>query len=601
MAKYETIWTQKVIRANYDEIGRYFGISPLTARLLANRNLRSVEDMTSYLHGTLAALPDPYLMEDMDKGTDILAEKIREGKKIRIISDYDADGVTSNYILYKGLLRCGARVDYRIPDRIEDGYGMNIRMIEEAKHAGIDTIITCDNGISAIDQIEEGNRLGMTIVVTDHHEPDFEEIEEAGEVKKNYLLPRAAAVIDPVREDCHYPESKICGAVVAWNFIMVLYEKMGIPREEALDFTEMAALGTHCDVMPLRGINRIIVKEGLVRMENTANTGLRALIRCCDIKPPFTAFHLGFVIGPCINAAGRLDTAKMALELLLCEDEKRCMTIAGELSKLNQERQKLTRQEIAKAEEYIEENDLEKDRVLVIYLKDCHESIAGIVAGKIRERYNKPTYVVARAKDCLKGSGRSIDEYNMFEEMKKVSDLLLGFGGHTGAAGFSLTEDNFNVFRKKLNEVCTLNDQDLAKKVLIDMEVPVSRFSAQLIREFGVLEPCGRENRSPLFGQRRFHIRKMDVRGIKRNVISLMLEDPEGGRITGVIFNRTDEFLEDLIDSYGENIVGKLENGEDNPVILKAAFTPRINEWMGREYVELTIKEYCFQTENVIP
>lgn len=425
-------WFISAKKADFNGIARHFGISPVLARLMRNRNLTTEEEMRKYLYGSLEDLYEPSLLKDAEKGVQVIKEKIMAGKKIRIISDYDVDGVSSNYILYRGLARCGAQVDYRIPDRVADGYGINEHLIDQAYEDGVDTVITCDNGIAAAEQISYGNGLGMTFVVTDHHDVPF--VEKDG--VRTEQIPEAAAVINPKQEDCAYPFKNICGAVVVYKFIELLYDAFGIGRREAQEFLEIAAMATVCDVMILQDENRILVKEGLRRMNETKIRGLRALIDANHLEDKkITAYHLGFILGPCINASGRLKTAKKALDLLLCTEESACRAMAEELLELNSERKEMTRKGEEEAHRYLEETGQIQDKVLVIFLPDCHESIAGIIAGRIRECYNKPVFVITRTREGLKGSGRSIETYHMYNEMVKVKDCFTKFGGHPMAAG----------------------------------------------------------------------------------------------------------------------------------------------------------------------
>ena len=470
-------WFVASKRADFNKIGEVFHISPVTARLMRNRDLTTIEEMQRYLYGSLSDLYDPHLLKDADKGAEIIKEKIEAGKKIRIISDYDVDGVSSNYILYQGLKRCGADVDYKIPDRVEDGYGINEHLIEQAAEDGIDTIITCDNGIAASAQIAYGNSLGLTIVVTDHHDIPFQK--ENDEI--TYLLPPAAAVINPKQKDCSYPFKSICGAVVVYKFIQVLYDLFQIDQKESEAFLEIAAMATVCDVMPLFDENRILVREGLRRIRQTEIVGLQALIEANHLEDKkLSSYHFGFILGPCINASGRLTSAKEALELLLCKDKEICRQKAEALTALNAERKEMTADGVKAAKAYLESTGHAKDKVLVVYLPDCHESLAGLVAGRVRENYYRPVFVLTDSEDGVKGSGRSIESYSMYEELTGCGDLLTKFGGHPMAAGLSLDKENVEKFKRRLNDQCTLSEEELTEKESTadeDMRAKLKRFS----------------------------------------------------------------------------------------------------------------------------
>ena len=518
-------WMVYAKKADFQEIGRKFGIDPVIARLIRNRDVDGDEAIQSYLHGTLEELPSPWFMKDMDKAVEILRMKIAENKKIRIIGDYDIDGVTATCILLKGLKRLGAQADTCIPDRIKDGYGLHEQLIDQAAEDGIDTIVTCDNGIAAAGEIADARRRGMTVVLTDHHDVPFRDSENGRE----WIIPCADAVINPKQQDCAYPNKNICGAVVAWKLIWALYEKAGIDKSEILDFTELAAIATVGDVMDLQGENRIIVKHGLRRLSETTRPGLQALIRVNNLEgAEITAYHVGFVLGPCINASGRLDTATRALALLCTEDRQKAAKLAGDLYDLNQSRKAMTEQGKEQAINEIETESINKDRVLVVYLPECHESLAGIIAGRIRELYHKPVFVLTKAENGVKGSGRSIEAYSMYEELVKCRDLLIQFGGHPMAAGLSMAEENIERFRKKLNENCTLSEHDLMPKVMIDVPMPISYLTETLTEELKVLEPFGKGNTKPLFAQKNLRVSKLRIFGKNRNVAKMTLTDADG-------------------------------------------------------------------------
>lgn len=567
-------WVLTAKRADFAGIGHKFGIDQVTARLIRNRDVIQEEDIRKYLYGNLEDLPSPWLLKDMEKAVGILEGKIREGAKIRIIGDYDIDGVTSTFILLKGLTRVGAKVDTYIPDRVADGYGIREHLIHKAAQDGIDTIVTCDNGIAAAKEIESAKEKGMTVVITDHHEIPYRDTEKGRE----YILPPADAVINPRQPDCPYPNKKLCGAVVAFKMISALYDRMGIPEKELEDYLELAAIATVGDVMDLQGENRILVKEGLKRLPHTKNKGLRALIEANGLEGgKISAYHVGFVLGPCINASGRLDTASRSLALLKTESMDEAAKLAGDLTALNESRKALTEKGKNEAIELVETTALKEDRVLVIFLPDCHESLAGIIAGRIREKYNKPAFVLTRGETCVKGSGRSIEGYSMYEELVKCADLMVQFGGHPMAAGLSLEEKNVDVLRRRLNENCTLTEEDLRPKVVIDVPMPVSYITKKLIGEISLLEPFGKGNTKPLFAQKNLRVLECRVFGKNRNVAKFRLMDESGAGIDGVYFGEAEEFA-----SY---VRGKER--------ISVTYYPEINRYMGRESIQAVVQNYC--------
>ena len=528
-------------KADFQKIGSEFGIDPVIARLIRNRDIQDMKDIRSYLYGTLAEIPSPWKMKDMERAVQILQKKITQKKKIRIIGDYDIDGVTATCILLKGLKRLNANVDTYIPDRVKDGYGMHEQLIDKALEDGIDTILTCDNGIAAAAEIEYAKKEGLTVIVTDHHDIPFRDTEDG----RIWIIPKADAVVNPKQNDCLYPNKNICGAVVAWKLIWALYERLGIDSDEIWDFLELAAIATVGDVMDLQGENRIIVKEGLKKLSSTSFEGLKALIRVNNLEgAEITAYHVGFVIGPCINASGRLDTAARSLELLLADNMEDAMKLADDLYDLNQSRKAMTEQGKEQAIQSIEENNLGKDRVLVVYLPDCHESLAGIIAGRIREAYNKPVFVLTKGADGVKGSGRSIEAYSMYEELVKCSDLLTQFGGHPMAAGLSMEEKNVELFRRRLNDNCTLTEQDLIPKIMIDVPMPISYLSKKLTEQLKVLEPFGKGNSKPLFAQKNLRAVGIRVFGRNRNVAKMLLIDENGIKMDAVYFGEAQEFVD---------------------------------------------------------
>lgn len=582
-------WYVAAKRADFSQISRKFGIDQVTARIIRNRGVVGDEAIGEYLHGTPDRLYPASLLGGCREAAVLLKKKIEEKKKIRIIGDYDIDGVNATYILYRGLQRLGAAVDFEIPDRMKDGYGLNIQLVETASREGADTILTCDNGITAIEQTAYAKSLGMTVIITDHHEPLFEETD--GERRWN--LPEADVLIDPKLPDSGYPFPKLCGASVAWKLIQMLYEVCGVPKEWGDGFLPFAAIATVGDVMDLQGENRIIVKWGLRALEQTDNPGLRALIRETGLEhSPISAYHIGFVLGPCINASGRLDTAKRSLRLLLAEDPKEAETLASELKQLNEERKDLTAKGVEAAVEMIEHSDLKKDRVLVVYLPDCHESIAGIVAGRIRERYYKPVFVLTDGEACVKGSGRSIETYSMFEEMVKCQDLFLKFGGHPMAAGLSLEKERVPEFRRRINEQCQLTGEDLTERVVIDVPMPIDYISEKLIRELSVLEPFGKGNEKPLFAEKDLEIETMALLGKNRNVLKMTVCNSRGTSMEAMYFGDVEKFQAYVAGKYGRTELEKLFQGRQNQVRLSFTYYPVVHEFRDRKTLQIVIQNY---------
>lgn len=585
-------------KADFSGIAGRFGISPVTARIIRNRDVVGDEAIRRYLTGTPKDLYDPHLLKGADQAAALLLEKIRAGKRIRIVGDYDIDGVCSTYLLYQGISRCGGQVDHQIPERIKDGFGINESIIEKAKADGIDTIITCDNGIAALEQIAWAKALGMTVIVTDHHEVVRD---EAGVQK----LPPADVVVNPKQDGCGYPFRQICGGVVAYKLVQVLYERCGIPKAEWEGMLEFAAIATVGDVMPLQDENRILVRWGLRQMPQTRSLGLRALVEACglDIRE-LTAYHIGFVVGPCLNASGRLQTAKLALELLLCGDADQAAEMAARLTELNEERKSMTQEGVELALAQVEERYAD-DSILVIYLPDCHESLAGIIAGRVREAWNKPALVLTRAAETaetgtnaaetggnaagagadsrafapeplVKGSARSIEAYHMYQGLCGVQDLLLKFGGHPMAAGFTLREADVEEFRRRLNAQADLKPEDFIPKVWIDVAMPISYISEALVQELKQLEPFGQGNEKPQFAQKGLTIRSARVLGKNRNAVKLALLSPEGLCMDGMLFTEGDRFLEEM----------------EGHRTIDVVYYPDINEYNGRRSLQIVIREY---------
>lgn len=564
-------------KADFNGIAEKYQISPIIARLMRNRDVIGDEAIDFYLNGTVEDLYDGLLMKDMDRAVDILKEKIEEGKKIRVIGDYDIDGVNATYILQQGLAGLGADVDTDIPDRIKDGYGLNQMLIDRALEDDVDTIITCDNGIAAMSEIAYGKENGMTIVVTDHHEVPY--LEENGE--KKYLLPPADAVVDPHRADCEYPFKGLCGAAVAYKLVEVLYRVSGKSEQEVEHLQESlmenVAIATIGDVMDLVGENRVFVKKGLELLKTTKNEGLHALMQCTGVDTSnLNTYHIGFVIGPCINAGGRLDTAKRALELLNASNWREAVTLAADLKELNDSRKEMTEEGVEEAVRQIESSSWKDDQVLVVYLPECHESIAGIIAGRIKERYYRPTFVLTRGETGVKGSGRSIEAYDMFAEMSRCRELFTKFGGHKLAAGLSLEEEKVEVFRKRINELADLTEEDLQMKVSIDMRLPFPYINEELIHELKILEPFGKGNGKPLFAESKLRVIQPRIFGKNQNVLKCRLEDQQGNQMEAVYFGEVEDCLRQM----------------EKKQIMSFTYYPSINEYMGRRTIQLTIVNY---------
>ena len=574
--------------ADFAGIAKRFGISPVTARLIRNRGVMGDEAIARYLKGGIGELYDPHLLLDSDRLTDILVQKISEQKKIRVIGDYDIDGVMSTYILYKGITRCGGSVDFQIPDRMKDGYGINDHLIEQADEAGIDTILTCDNGIAAIGEIAHAKSLGMTVLVTDHHEIPY--TEERGE--RHYKRSEADAIVNPKQMECTYPYKNLCGAAVAWKVIQILYEKCDIAVEESYDFLENVAFATVGDVMDLTDENRILVREGLKRIHTTMNPGMRALILQNKLEPEqISSYHFGFVLGPCINASGRLETAKIALNLFLQEDVKKASEIAAELVDLNAQRKDMTAEGVELAMQQVEEGNT-GEKVLVVYLPDVHESLAGIIAGRIREACHKPTFVLTKSEDGVKGSGRSIEAYSMYEELCKCQELFTKFGGHPMAAGLSLPEANVEIFREKINACCGLTEEDFIPKIKIDIPMPVDYPDIPLVNELLLLEPFGKANVKPQFADKNLGIDRAVIVGKNQNVLKLTLKTERGKSISAVYFGDVEEFREYYGRKYGENEVQQAFLGRTNGIRMSVVYYPEINRYQGNESIQIVIKNY---------
>lgn len=575
------------------EMAKKYGIDPLIARIIRNRDIMDEKEITEYLYGGKEALHNPHLLKDVDKAAEIIAEGIAEKKAMRIIGDYDIDGVNATYILLDGIRRCGGNVDAAIPDRMKDGYGINEHLIEQALSDGKELLITCDNGIAAINEINFAKEKGMTVVVTDHHEIPYRNTEQG----KEFLRSNADAIVNPKQNDCLYPCKGICGAVVAWKLVQVLYERMDIPVEEADIFIENAGFATVGDVMDLTGENRILVKLGLKALEHTKNPGMKALIAKNKLSDKLlSAYHIGFVLGPCINASGRLDTAKRSLELLLERDEVKASALAGELVELNESRKYMTQQETQKALEQIEKEGREKDKVLVVYLPECHESLAGIIAGRIREAYQRPVFVLTRGEEGVKGSGRSIEAYSMFDKMTEVAELFTKYGGHPMAAGLSMREEDIDKLREQLNQKAELSEEDMAEVVRLDAVLPMSYFTVDTIRQLSVLEPCGKSNTKPVFADRNIRITRANIVGVNRNVLKLHLLDSRGNPVAGVYFGEVEKFLTFLSEKFGSEEVDAAMHGKENSIQFAAVYEPAVDTYSGRESVQAIIRRFRLPT-----
>lgn len=583
-------WMIRNVKADTLTMAKALSVEEIIARLLVNREIYNLEECDKFINPRLEDLLDAGVMADMEKAVLIMKKHIDEGKNILIVGDYDVDGVISSYILYKGLTRLKAKVTYHIPDRITEGYGININIIDKAKENKIDLIITCDNGIAALEQIKYAKSLGISVIITDHHDIPFIEKDEG---IRNFVIPEGDAVINPKRLDCAYAFKKLCGAGIAFKFIEKLYEAFSIDKKEAYKFIEYAAIATVCDVVDLVGENRVIVKKGLEMINNTTSLGLRALIEETGIKgKTISAYHLGFIIGPCINATGRLESAVLSLKLLLSEDIEEAKDLANKLHALNAERQELTNEGLLKAIDDIEKKYIEDSKVLVVYIPEIHESIAGIIAGRIRERYNLPSIVLTKAKEGVKGSGRSIEGYNMFEELLKCKEVLEKFGGHPMAAGLSLKEENIERLRKNLNDNCTLSEEDRIPKVLIDTALPFKNITLDLVEKIQCLEPYGKGNSKPIFAEKNITILRANIIGKNKNVIKLYLGSRDGKLMEGILFNEVDRFESFIIEEFGEEELSNLYLGARNSIMVDMVFTLDINEYMDRKSIQVQIRDF---------
>lgn len=584
-------WYVSQKKADFAGIAEKFGIDPVVARIIRNRDLVTDEEISAYLSSGEDGLHDPALMLGTDKGAELILTDIEAGKKLRVIGDYDIDGICATFILLQGLKTLGAEVSYDIPDRIGDGYGINMRLIDAAAADGIDTIITCDNGIAAVSEISHAKELGMKVVVTDHHEVPYT---LASDGSREEILPPADVVINPHQKEDKYPFKGLCGALVAFKLIWRLFQVSGRDTGELMEYMDIAALATVGDIMELKGENRSIVKLGLKKFHNCTNMGLNALIKVNELsKRSIDVYRLGFVIGPCMNAGGRLDTAKTVVALLMAEDEFTATALAGELLRLNGIRRKMTEDGVDEAVRIIEEENLSSQKVLVVYLPDSHESIIGIVAGRIKEKYYKPVLVLTDGEGVIKGSGRSIEAYNMFEELSRVKDLFVKFGGHTMAAGLSIEKENIEELRRRLNENATLTEDDLTERITIDVPMPIYYVNEKLIKQFELLEPFGNGNKKPVFAEKEVEVLEARLVGANKNVLRLKIMDERSGIMDGIKFGETGEF-EDLIrEKYGEEEAKKLFASRSKKVKINIVYYPTINEFNGRRSIQINIEDYC--------
>ena len=575
--------------ADFQHISEKFHISPRVASLIRNRDVIGDDAIEKYLNGTIADLYDGMLMKDMDKAVAVLGEKIKENAKIRIIGDYDIDGIQSTYILLEGFRMLGADVDSDIPDRMKDGYGLNRNLIDRALEADVDTIITCDNGIAAAEEIAYAKSMGMTIVVTDHHEVPYTEI-GAG---RRYILPEADAVVDPKQEDCTYPFKGLCGAAVAYKLVEALMEAMGKDAEDADYLMENVAIATIGDVMDLVDENRIFVKQGLDMLKRTENLGLKALMGCTGVNvDKLSPYHIGFVIGPCMNASGRLDTAKRALELLEAKKVAEADLLAGDLKALNDSRKDMTAQAVEEAFIQVENSELKDADVLVVYLPECHESLAGIVAGRIREKYYRPVFVLTKGAEGLKGSGRSIETWHMYEGLNRVKHLLSKFGGHKMAAGLSMPEENLEQFRKEINEKSGITPEDLNEKIAIDMQLPFECVNEKFIEELAVLEPFGKGNARPVFAERQVQVESARILGKNKNVLKLQVKDLHGTRMDAMYFGDVNTFVKYVREKFGDIACECLLRGHGHGIVMAFTYYPDINEYRGVRTPQIVIQNY---------
>ena len=584
-------WILETKRADFNQIGKKYSISPVLARIMVNRGIKEDEQIQKYLRGTLEDLDEPTLLLDMEKAVNLLIEAMERKETIAIASDFDVDGIFSSMVLYTAFTTCGAACFVETPNRVTEGYGLNRRIVDDSLEKGAKLLITCDNGIAALDAISYAKEKGLTVIVTDHHEVPFEEREDGSRV---YIKPEADAIVNPKQKECTYPFPKLCGAGVTFKLAQVLYRRFDIPKEELNQLLEFAAIATVADVMDLEDENRIIVKYGLKLLENTKNKGLQAILRVNQLEEKIiSAYHIGFVIGPCFNAAGRLETVKSALDLLMCKDEREAEVLASELKALNESRKSMTVKGLEQAVEKVEQTGLKEDKVLLVKLENCHESLVGIIAGRLRELYHKPCIVFTDAEEGIKGSGRSIEAYNMFEELLKCKDLLSRFGGHPMAGGLSLPTENLDELRKRLNENTTLVEEDFIPIIRIDVPMPVGYISEAFVEELELLEPFGKGNVKPIFAEQHFKLLGGAIIGKNKNVFKAKVQNKNGDRIEAIYFGDVEKFQEFLVEEYGKNECEKMFRGEENSIDIAFTYYPSVNEFNNRKTLQIVIQNYC--------
>ena len=584
-------WILEMKKGDFNGIAQEYGISPVLARIMVNRGVREKEQIRRYLKGTMEDLYDPRLLLDMDKAVDLVSESIEKKEKIGIASDFDVDGIFSSMILWTAFTKLGADCFIETPNRVTEGYGLNRRIVDDCLEKGAKLLITCDNGIAALDAVEYAKENGLTVVVTDHHEVPFE---EKGDGERIYIKPKADAIVNPKQAECTYPFPKLCGAGVTFKLAQILYERYGILKSELEPLIEYAAIATVADVMDLEDENRILVKTGLKLLEHTKNKGLQAILRVNNLEGKrISAYHIGFVIGPCFNAAGRLETVKSALDLLMCNNEAQAEVMAENLKALNDSRKEMTIQGFEQAVEKIEHSDLMSDKVILVKLEECHESLVGIIAGRVRERYHKPVIVFTDAEEGIKGSGRSIEAYNMFEELLKCKDLLGRFGGHPMAAGLSLLEENLEELRRRLNENTTLTEEDLRPVVRIDVAMPIEYITEEFVEQLELLEPFGKGNPKPIFAEQHFRFTGGNIIGKNKNVMKAKVVNGSGARIEALYFGQIDQLQEYIIEEFGQQEWERMLRGDRNDVDLGLTYYPDINEYMGRKTPQIVIQNYC--------
>lgn len=584
-------WILEMKKGDFNGIAQEYGISPVLARIMVNRGVREKEQIRRYLKGTMEDLYDPRLLLDMDQAVDLVSESIEKKEKIGIASDFDVDGIFSSMILWTAFTKLGADCFIETPNRVTEGYGLNRRIVDDCLEKGAKLLITCDNGIAALDAVEYAKENGLTVVVTDHHEVPFE---EKGDGERIYIKPKADAIVNPKQAECTYPFPKLCGAGVTFKLAQILYERYGILKSELEPLIEYAAIATVADVMDLEDENRILVKTGLKLLEHTKNKGLQAILRVNNLEGKrISAYHIGFVIGPCFNAAGRLETVKSALDLLMCNNEAQAEVMAENLKALNDSRKEMTIQGFEQAVEKIEHSDLMSDKVILVKLEECHESLVGIIAGRVRERYHKPVIVFTDAEEGIKGSGRSIEAYNMFEELLKCKDLLGRFGGHPMAAGLSLLEENLEELRRRLNENTTLTEEDLRPVVRIDVAMPIEYITEEFVEQLELLEPFGKGNPKPIFAEQHFRFTGGNIIGKNKNVLKAKVVNGSGARIEALYFGQIDQLQEYIIEEFGQQEWERMMHGDRNNVDLGLTYYPDINEYMGRKTPQIVIQNYC--------